>query len=146
MDRPVNIKKEVVHVDADNNRPEMRRRQKTIRDQGAERRIMVSKVASFIWLLFGVLDVLLVFRFALKLIGANPANSFANFIYSLSDFFLKPFAGILESPTSDGMVLDVPVLIAIIVYSLVAWVLVRLTWLLLYSPGKRIISTYEETE
>ncbi len=146
MDRPVNIKKEVVHVDADNNRPEMRRRQKTIRDQGAERRIMVSKVASFIWLLFGVLDVLLVFRFALKLIGANPENSFANFIYSLSDLFLKPFAGILESPTSDDMILDVPVLIAIIVYSLVAWVLVRLTWLLLYSPGKRIISTYEETE
>jgi hypothetical protein len=147
MDRPAKLKKEVVQVDVDdNNRIEMRRRQKVYRNQDAERRLAVGKIASFIWLLFGVLDVLLLFRFGLKLLGANPANSFANFVYDLSDLFLKPFVGLIESPTADGMVLDAPVLVAIVVYSLVAWVLVRLVWLVLYQPGERIISTYEEAD
>jgi YggT family protein len=145
MSRPTKIKEEVVYVYADNNPLEVRRGQKVVHDQDAERRIAVRKVASFIWLLFGLLDVLLLFRFALKLIGANPQNAFANFVYDLSDLFLSPFAGLIESPSSDGMVLDLPVLVAVIVYSLVAWVLVRLVWLVLYRPGERIISTYEES-
>ncbi len=146
MAQPARIKKEVVYIDADDNQPELRRQRKIIHDRDVERRITISKVANFIWLGFGVLDVLLLFRFALKLMGANPENMFANFIYSLTDLFLKPFFGLIESPTSGGMVFDIPVLVAVVVYSLVAWVLVRLTWLLLYHPGERVISTYEETQ
>ena len=140
------IKKEEVYVDANGIHPELKRRRQVIHDQDAERRIAVRKVTSFVWLLFGVLDILLLFRFALKLMGANPANAFASFIYDLSDLFISPFVGLIESPTSGDLVIDVPVLVAIIVYSLVAWVLVQLMWLLLYHPGERVISTYEETD
>lgn len=140
------IKKEEVYIDADGSQPELRRRRQVIHDQDAERRIAVRKVTSFVWLLFGVLDVLLLFRFALKLMGANPENAFASFIYDLSDLFVSPFVGLIETPTSGDLVFDVPVLVAIIVYSLVAWILVQLMWLLLYHPGERVISTYEETD
>lgn len=145
MKSPVKVKKEVVYVDADDNPADMRRRRQVVQDKDAGRRVAVSKVANFVWLMFGILDMLLVFRFVLKLIGANPENRFADFIYDLSALFLKPFVGLVDSPTSDGLVFDVPVLIAIIVYSLVAWVLVRLVWLLLYHPGERVVSTYEES-
>lgn len=144
MDGSTNYKKEVVYVD-DDNQPHVKRQQRVIHDQDAERRIGVSKIANLIWLVFGLLDMLLVFRFILKLIGANPANQFADFVYDLSAIFVKPFQSLIESPTSDDMVLEISVLVAIVVYSLLAWVLVRLVWLLLYHPGERVISNYEET-
>jgi hypothetical protein len=146
MTPPRKIRKEVVYIDAEDTQPTLRRQRKVIHDQDAERRLAVSKVAKFIWLLFGMLDMLLMFRFALKLLGANPENQFANFIYDLSSLFLKPFLTLLESPTSNGMIFDVAALVAVIVYSLVAWVLVRLAWLLLYSPGERVVTTYQETD
>ncbi|MCI0711848.1 MAG: YggT family protein [Chloroflexi bacterium] len=140
------IKKEEVYIDADGSQPELRRRRQVIHDQDAERRIAVRKVANFVWLLFGILNVLLVFRFALKLMGANPENAFADFIYDLSELFVSPFVGLIESPTSGDLIFDVPVLVAIIVYSLVGWILVQLIWLLLYHPGERVISTFEESD
>ncbi|MBI5960265.1 MAG: YggT family protein [Chloroflexi bacterium] len=127
--------------------PDIRTQKRRVtRDIGAERRVVVSKVVALIWLAFGVLDVLLLFRLALKLINANPNNAFADFIYDLTALFVKPFVGIVESPTSDGMILEIPVLAAIIVYSLVAWVLARLVWVIFYRPDSRVISTFEERE
>jgi len=41
-------------------------------------------VARIIWYIAGVLLALLAFRFVLALLGANPNNGFANFIYSVS--------------------------------------------------------------
>jgi uncharacterized protein YggT (Ycf19 family) len=120
------------------------RRQEVIRDLGAEHRVAVAKVAYIIWLLFGILDVLLLFRFALKLMNANPNNAFASFIYDLTALFMKPFEGLVESPTSGDLVLDISVLVAIVVYSLIAWVIVRLVWVLFYRPNRRVVSTYEE--
>jgi len=127
-------------------RPAVRRRKEVIRDVGAERRVVVSKIVYLIWLLFGVLDVLLLFRFGLPLIKANPNNAFADFIYDQTALFMKPFVGLVQSPTSNGRVIDIPVLVAIIVYSLVAWVLARLVWVLFYRPGRRVVSTLEEED
>ncbi len=118
---------------------------KVIRDLGAERRITVIRLVQLIWLLFGVLDVLLLFRFVLKLLKANPNNMFADFVYDLTGPFLKPFLGLIASPTFGGDInLEVPALIAVVVYSLLAWVLARLLWLIFYRPGGRIVSTIEE--
>jgi uncharacterized protein YggT (Ycf19 family) len=142
-ERPNVVKQQEVHVDETSG---VRRRRQVVRDVNMERRIAVAKIELLIWLLFGLLDMLLVFRFALKLIGANPNNDFARFIYDMSAPFMDPFLTLIESPTSGNSVLEIPVLVAILVYSLIAWVLVRLTWVLLYRPGKRVISTYEEED
>lgn len=124
----------------------VRRRQEVIRDTGAERRITVAKIVYLIWLLFGILDMLLMFRFGLQLIDANPNNAFVNFIYDLTALFMKPFEGLVESPTSGDMVLDVSILVAVLVYSLVAWIIARLVWVILYRPSRRVVSTLEERD
>jgi uncharacterized protein YggT (Ycf19 family) len=142
MSQQPEIRHEHVYVE---DAPGFRRRKKVIRDVDAERRMGVSRAVQLIWLAFGVLDVLLLFRFALKLVSANPNNAFARFVYDLSALFLSPFVGLVNSPVSDsGMVLEISTLVAIVVYSVVAWVLARLFWVLFYRPGGRIISTEEE--
>jgi len=83
-----------------------------------------------IYFLFGALDILLVFRFVLRLLGAGTGSSFVNFIYNLSAAFIWPFQGIFSSTVAPGAetvsVFEPATLIAIIVYAVVAWGIVKL--------------------
>ena len=81
-----------------------------------------------IYLIFGIIDGLLLIRLILKLLGANPQAGFTNFIYGLTDVFMAPFRNLLPAAgsTSSGAVLETSVLVAIIVYALIGWVLARL--------------------
>lgn len=79
------------------------------------------------YLVFGIIEGLLVIRLVLKLLGANPQAGFSNFIYGLTDVFMAPFRNLLPTVgSSSGAVLETPVIIAIIVYALIGWVLARL--------------------
>jgi hypothetical protein len=69
-----------------------------------------------------------------KLIGVNAANSFAALIYSVSNPFVAPFASLTGAPAADGMVLEITSLIAILVYALVGWGVVRVLSVLFYRP------------
>ena|SRR5680860_489684 len=83
-----------------------------------------------VYFIFGVLDIVLAFRFVLKILGANPASSFVNFIYNLSAVFIAPFTGIFNTSLAKGdvvtSVFEPATLVALIVYGLVAWGLVTL--------------------
>lgn len=80
--------------------------------------------------LLDVLEILLAFRFFLKLLAANPASSFVQFIYTVTQPFIYPFQGIFPQPSSaQGSVLEWSVLLAMVVYAIVAWGIVRLIWL-----------------
>ena len=83
-----------------------------------------------IYFILGILEIFLAFRFVLKLMGASTSSSFVNFIYNVSGFFISPFKGIFRSGTGQGIettsVFDSATLIAIIVYALVAWGIVKL--------------------
>ncbi len=116
----------------------------TVENLDAQRRATVSRIAQIIWLLFGVLEALIGLRVVLKLMAANPANPFANLIYSFTDVFLKPFVGLTVTPEAQGVVFEIPAIIAIFAYALVGWVVVRLVWLLFYQPTARSIRTVEE--
>jgi uncharacterized protein YggT (Ycf19 family) len=94
-------------------------------DPHAGRRERARRIQGGIYLLFGILEGLLAIRFFLALLGANPAAGFTQFIYSITKPFLAPFVGLFGTTRSGGSVLDVSSLMAIIVYSLVAWVLVK---------------------
>ena len=80
------------------------------------------------YLVFGIIEGLLAIRLVLKLLGANPQAGFANFIYGVTDVFMAPFRYLLPTvgSSSSGAVLETSVVIAIIVYALIAWVLARL--------------------
>ena len=122
------------------------RRQRVVRDAAAESGLRVAKATEVVWLLVGILEGLLALRVLLKVIAANPANAFASTIYGLSDFFLAPFFGITGSPAADGVVLEVPTIIAMLVYALLAWALVKLVWVIFYPTTSRSSTSYERED
>ena len=101
---------------------------------GHPERAFTFKATQLIWLALGILEVLLALRVALKLIAANPGNMFASLLYSFTDLFLFPFAGLTQTPSAGGMVLEIHTLIAMVVYALAAWALERIVWVLFYRP------------
>jgi len=100
-----------------------------------DQRSFVVRLTQLVWLLFGILEALIGLRVFLKLIAANPNNAFAALVYNASSLFVWPFSGLTRTPAADGMVLDIPSIIAMLVYALVAWVVVRLIWIVLDRPG-----------
>lgn len=85
------------------------------------------RATEVIYLVFGIIDALLLIRLVLKLLAANPLAGFSSFVYGLTDFFMAPFRNLLPVVHGgSGSVLETSVLIAIIVYALIGWAMVRL--------------------
>lgn len=98
-------------------------------DPYAARRDLPFKVANGIYMAFGLLEGLLGIRFILGLLGANPAAGFAQFIYGITGPFIAPFVGLFGQPRFEGSVFEFNSIVAILVYALIAWVLVKLVWM-----------------
>ncbi len=88
------------------------------------------RITGLIQLGFGVLNGLIGLRFLLKLMAANPANPFASLIYFITSPFLWMFQGLTRTPAFEGIEIEFFSLIAIIVYSLIGWVIIQLLWIL----------------
>ena len=87
-------------------------------------------LAQIIGYVGGVLLVLLAFRFVLALLGANPSNGFANFIYSLSHPFVAPFFSLFGYNLRYGVArFETFTLVAMAVYAIVTYGLIRLVTL-----------------
>jgi len=102
----------------------------TAYDPYAARRRNVSRMIQVVWLLFGIIETVLVFRFVLRLLGANEDAPFAAFIYQVSGAFLLPFIGLFGTPRAGGSALDLNAIFGVIVYMLIGWLLVKIVWLL----------------
>lgn len=76
--------------------------------------------------ILGLIEILLTFRFLLKLIGASTSSGFTRFIYDMSAPFAVPFLGIVRSIASGGSVLEWSTLIAMAVYAVIVWLIVGL--------------------
>lgn len=79
-----------------------------------------------VWYILGVLEVLLGFRFILKLLGANQGAGFTDFIYTLSSPFVSPFLNVFGVTRVVGSVFEWTTLLAMAVYALVAWGIINL--------------------
>ena len=83
-----------------------------------------------IYYILGILEVLFAFRLVFKILGANPDSGFVSFIYSVSQIFLVPFTAIFRSATTQGIetkaVLEPSTIIAMVVYAVLAWGIVKL--------------------
>lgn len=84
------------------------------------------RAVELIYLVFGVVDGLLLIRLVLKLLGANPEAGFSRWIYNVTEVLLGPFRGLLPTVGNTQSQLEMSVLIAILVYALIGWVLARL--------------------
>ncbi len=83
-----------------------------------------------IWYLLGLVEILLGFRFVLKLLGANPVSGFVNFVYNITGVLTAPFDSIFGvTSTTAGQtrsVFEPSILVAAAVYALIAWGIVKL--------------------
>jgi len=106
----------------------------TEHEAGREQRVATFKTTQLIWLLLGLLEAAIALRIIFKLVGVNEANSFATLLYSVTGFFLAPFASLAKAPAAGGSVLEVSSIIAMIVYLLIGWALERIVYVLFYRP------------
>ncbi len=95
--------------------------------QDKNAKYVIAKTIDYIrWALLA-LELLFILRFVLKLIGADPINPFAQFLYGLTGFFLYPFEGIVPNTklgTHGVAVFEWSTLIGMAVYGIIIWILV----------------------
>lgn len=91
-------------------------------------------VSHGIWLSFGIIEAMIAVRIGLLLIGADPNNLIVALIYTLSHLFLLPFTGIIGTPIAGEMLFEISSVFAFIIYALIAGVVEKVVWLLLYHP------------
>lgn len=86
--------------------------------------------SNVVWYVLGFIEALLALRFILRLFGANPSNGFVDGIYSVSGALSAPFDNIFGVTTTDAgqttSVFEPSILVAAIVYALIAWGIVKL--------------------
>ncbi len=121
--------------------------EQVIRDVAAERRLGLFQITRIMWTVLGILEVLLGLRFMLKLIAANPESGFAWFIYGITGLFAKPFTDLVSTWSSGKTILEVTTLIAMAVYALLFWGIVRVTRIVADRPSALSVtrSTREQT-
>ena len=82
-------------------------------------------VTRVVTLLFTVLEVLLLLRFVLKLMGANANQPLVSGLYGVTEPLVRPFQGIFPEPASPP-VLDLAALLAVVFFFLIAALIVAL--------------------
>ena len=79
-----------------------------------------------VWYLAILLEVLLVFRFFLKLLAANPSAGFTLFVYGVTLPFVAPFLTVFRITKIEGSVFEWTTLLAMLVYWIIAWAIAKL--------------------
>lgn len=89
-----------------------------------------------VWYILGTIEILLAFRFILKLLGANPDAGFTSFIYGITHIFASPFLNVFGISYVSGSIFEWTTLLAMFVY----WVL-ALGIIKLFLMGKTVSTT-----
>lgn len=79
-----------------------------------------------VWYLLGLLELLLAFRFVLKLFGANADAGFTSFIYGVTYIFTAPFLSVFNISKVAGSIFEWTTLLAMLVYWIIAIGIVKL--------------------
>ena len=76
---------------------------------------------------FGAISIFIGLRIVLLLLAANQGNPFVDFVYGVGGFFAAPFYGLFNyTPAYGSSVFEISSIVAILVYVLLAWGLVKL--------------------
>jgi len=86
-------------------------------------------IGYLVYFFFGALEILLTFRLILKLAGASYGNAFVGLVYGITGIFILPFQGIFQRVVGQVVqttsVFEPATLVAIIVYAVLAWGVVK---------------------
>lgn len=79
-----------------------------------------------VWYVLGIIEVLLLFRFLLKMMAANPNAGFSQFIYGVTYVLAQPFLAVFSKTYVAGSVFEWTTLLAMLVYWLIAFGIIKL--------------------
>ncbi|MEO6728400.1 MAG: hypothetical protein ABIM99_00600 [Candidatus Dojkabacteria bacterium] len=82
----------------------------------------ISKVNQIIFALVSIINLFILFRFILLLLGANQTG-FVTMLINVTNFFVAPFQGIFPSPVVEGSYVEFASVLAIIVWFILAYVI-----------------------
>lgn len=88
---------------------------------GSGRTGLGGRAACLYWSMVGVAEALMAMRLAGKLVSEAPANDFMRFVYQVTDVVLAPFHGFWPTPPPAGGVVEVPTMVAMCLYVVLAW-------------------------
>ncbi len=109
-----------------------------VEDESAGRLSTLDTTGRIVWFFATLLIVDLAARFILKATGANAASGFVQFVYNTTAPFVAPFNGIFGTPAAGSSVLDTATAVAIPVYALIAFFIVRLLDIMLGGPSRGV--------
>jgi hypothetical protein len=90
---------------------------------------IAARTSQVVYFVFGIVEGLITIRLILKLLAANPNAGFSNLIYTVTNPLVAFFQDVFPEPQSNGSVLELSSLLALVVYALLAWGTVRLIWI-----------------
>ncbi len=79
-----------------------------------------------VWYITDVIEILLLFRFFLKFLGANPNAGFSNFIFDITYPLAAPFLNVFRVSKVEGSVFEWTTLLAMAVYWIIAIGIVKI--------------------
>lgn len=100
-----------------------------------------------IWYILGFIEIVLAFRFVLKILGANPDAGFTKLIYGVSSPFAGPFLSIFHASTSKGIEtassLEWSTLVAAFVYLIIGWGIIKIFKLGKPTDPREVVNTVD---
>jgi hypothetical protein len=92
------------------------------------------RLRQVVYFIASAIAILIMIRFALLALGANMATGFGNLIATVTNPLVLPFSGLFSTPATDGgSVFEISSLVAVGVYFLLAWAIVKIATLI-YAP------------
>lgn len=80
-----------------------------------------------VWYILGIIEILLAFRFVLKLLGANSGAGFTSFVYGITYVFATPFLSVFKNNVIvPGSIFEWTTLLAMAVYWVIAAGIIKL--------------------
>ncbi len=75
----------------------------------------------------GIIELILLLRLGLELLGANPVSPFVAWIYNVSAVFIGPFIGAFPGvQITQNSVLDIVAMVAMVGYAIIGWLIIEL--------------------
>lgn len=99
----------------------------------------IGKLNDYLQWFLMVLEAILLIRFLLKMFGADPANIFAGFVFSLTGILLVPFNGIIPQVSLHAnQAFEFSTLVAMGIYFLLFYALKRFLRILISNPEEPV--------
>jgi len=93
-----------------------------VHEGGVTTRSPVDTIRRLVWLVFGVLQAMIILRVILLLLNANEGNDLVASIVGVTDPFVEPFRGMFrldQVSGASGSVLDVAAIVALVAWTLI---------------------------